>query len=111
MLLAAMSSSSPQLKHVWLCDTAQAALSGLLALKHLQYCHIIKPAQALSLYPLCNLPCLVKLSLQAGAFNQVAIPCCVTSLQIEDRIVNCAQESCSVTRLQTLLIVTSQVSR
>ena len=110
MLLAAMSSSSPQLKHVFLCDTAQAALSGLSAFKYLLCCHLIKPAQALSLYPLCHLPCLVQLSLQSGTFNRVAIPGCMTSLTINDSHVVCAQEACSVTHLQRLVIVPSEVS-
>ena len=110
MVLAAMSSSAPHLKYVHLSAPTKATLSGLLAFKSLKCCNLVKPADALSLYPLRNLPCLEELSLQSGTFNRVAIPCCVTSLLIEDSFVNCAQESCSVTRLQTLAIVTSQVS-
>jgi len=111
MLLAAMSSSSPQLKHVYLGGAIQAALSGLLAFMSLKHLDLVNPANALSLRSLCNLPCLVKLTLQLGTFNRVAIPGCVTSLVINNSHVVCAQEACSVAHLQTLVIIASEVSR
>ena len=111
MLLAAMSSSSPQLKYVYLSGATQAALSGLLAFMSLKHLYLVKPASALSLSSLCNLPCLESLSLQSGTFNRVAIPRCVTSLVINDSHVVCAQEACSVTHLETLVIICSEVSR
>jgi len=111
MVLAAMASSSSQLEYVHLSGPIKATLSGLLAFTSLQSCNLVKPATALSLYPLCHLPCLDELSLQSGTFNRLAIPCCVTCLLIGDSSVDCVQESCSVTRLQTLAIVVSKVSR
>jgi uncharacterized protein YdcH (DUF465 family) len=111
MVLAAMASLSPQLEYVQLSGPTRATLSGLLAFKSLQSCDLVRPAQALSLHSLCNLPCLKELVLQAGTFNRLAIPCCLTSLLIGDSSVDCVPESCSVTRLKTLAIVISKVSR
>ena len=105
-----MASLSSQLEYVHLMSPMNATLSGLLAFKSLQYCDLVKPAQALSLYPLRNLLCLLKLSLEAGTCNRVAIPGCMTSLMIYDSHVVCAQEACSVTHLQSLVIVASEVS-
>ena len=110
MLLAAMSSSAPQLKYVHLSAPVRDTLSGLLAFKSLKYCSLTKPGDALILYPLHGLPCLEYLSLQSGTFNRLAIPCCLTILLIYDNVVSCAQELCSFMPLQTLAIVSSKVS-
>jgi len=111
MLLAAMSSSAPQLKCVHLSGPTKATVSALLAFKFLNCCYLVKPAKALSLYPLRNLPCLESLSLRSGTFNRLAIPRCVTSLLIGDSCVDCVQELCSLTRLEKLVIDASGVSR
>ena len=110
MLLAAMSSSAPQLEYVHLSGPTKTTLSGLLAFKSLKRCYLVKPATALSLYPLRNLPCLESLSLQSGTFNRLATPRCVTSLLIGDSCVVCAQELFSLTCLKTLVIAASRVS-
>ncbi len=111
MLLAALSSSAPQLKYVHLSGFTKATLSGLLAFKSLKCCYLVKPVKALSLYPLRSLPCLEELSLQAGTFTRLAIPRCVTSLLIGNSFVDCVQELCSVMHLEKLVIDRSEVSR
>ncbi len=110
MLLAAMSSSAPQLKYVHLSGLTEATLSGLLAFKSLQRCYLVNPDNALSLYHLRDLPCLESLFLQSGIFNRLAIPHCVTSLLIGDSVVDCVQKLCSFTHLQKLMIDGSEVS-
>ncbi len=110
MLLAAMSSSAPQLEYVHLSGLTKATLSGLLAFKSLKRCYLVKPAKALSLYPLRNLPCLESLSLQSGTFTHLAIPQSVTSLLIGETCVGCVQELCSFTRLDKLVIDGSDVA-
>ncbi len=52
----------------------------------------------------------IKAVFEAGTCNRVAIPGCMTSLMIYDSHVVCAQEACSVTHLQSLVIVASEVS-
>lgn len=112
LVLAAMASSSPQLDYVHVSGPLKATLSGLLAFKSLKCCHLVKPAKAVSLYPLRSLQCLESLFLQSGTFNRLAIPCCVTSLIISRSTVNCAQDWCSINimRLQSLAILSSKVS-
>ncbi len=68
-LLAAMSSSAPQLQCVHLSGVTKATLPELLAFNCLKRCYLVKPGKPLSLYPLRNLPCLEALSLQSGTFN------------------------------------------
>ncbi len=111
MVLAAMASPSPHLEYVHLSGPIKATLSGLLAFKSLNCCYLVKPAKALSLYPLRNLQCLESLFLQSGIFNRLAIPCCVTSLVIGDSSVDCVQELHSLTHLETLMIDSSDVQR
>ncbi len=73
MVLAAMVSSSSQLEYVHLSGPIKATLSGLLAFTSLQSCNLVKPATALSLYPLCNLPCLRRCGFKMGHLYPTSI--------------------------------------
>ena len=110
MVLAALSSLSPNMAEVYLAGPSRPALLGLSAFTSLVSCDLFKPAEAsLSLQPLQGLVQLQELLLQAGTFNDLAIPCHLTFLNVLQSEVSCVQDLCCLSGLLTLHVDNSKI--